>query len=374
MANALPGPLPTGQAFDIGNDRNGARNVGLRTGLKRRIMPRAIAFGTTQGNAHKTQRMVHPLTLFADPGFRIILSATDSPRGVHSMSIAVQPASDPAIAVHPFSGGFAAEISGISLSTPVSAADFAVIRRAFLDHKVLVFRNQPLDDEAQLAFGALFGSLDGHINRQTRHRTRPQVQVFSNLREDGSTTGVHPEKGTLVWHTDKSYTRTPSLTTILRSPAIASTGGDTLFADTARAWQELPATVRDRIGALRVVHDWKRSRERSGERPATGEEIAAAPPVEHPLVRTHPETGDRALYIGNHASHVVGLPADESEQLLKELEQHATQPQFVYRHKWQVNDVLMWDNRCTLHCVEPYDATVERRAVHRVVVKGDEPF
>ena len=277
-------------------------------------------------------------------------------------------------AVTPHRDGFAAEIGGILLDGQIGDDDFAVIHLAFLKHKVLVFRNQRLDDAAHQAFAERFGELDGHINKETRDKTRPKVQVFSNVRTDGSTSGIHPEKGTLVWHTDKSYMAIPSLTTILRSPAIARQGGDTLFADMVRAYEALPQERRAQCTGLRVVHDWKRSREKSDERPATAEEIAAAPPVEHPLVRTHPETGARALYIGNHASHVVGMPVAAGEALLVELEAHATQPHFVYRHKWQVNDVLMWDNRCTLHCVEPYDAVRERRAVHRVVVKGDVPY
>ncbi len=287
---------------------------------------------------------------------------------------AKMPATAGHITVTPHPNGFGAEISGFRIADGVTDAEFAVIHQAFLDHKVLVFRDQPLEDAPHQAFAARFGELDGHINKSTRQKGMPNVQVFSNVLADGKTTGVHPEKGTLVWHTDKSYTATPSLTTVLRSPAIASKGGDTLFADTSRAYDALPEDTKARIGALRAVHDWGRSRLKSGERPATDEEMAAAPPVEHPVVRTHPETGRKAIYVGNHASHVVGMPVGDGEALLAELEAHATRPEFIYRHKWRVNDVLMWDNRCTMHCVEPYDAAKEKRAVHRVVVKGDKPF
>jgi alpha-ketoglutarate-dependent taurine dioxygenase len=278
------------------------------------------------------------------------------------------------VTIKPHAHGFGAEISGIRIADGITDAEFAVIHQAFLDHKVLIFRDQPLEDAPHQAFAARFGEVDGHINKSTRQKGMPNVQVFSNVLADGKTTGVHPEKGTLVWHTDKSYTATPSLTTVLRSPAIASKGGNTLFADTARAYDALPEETKSKLAGLRAVHDWGRSRLKSGERPATEEEMAAAPPVEHPIVRTHPETGRKAIYVGNHASHVVGKPVAEGEVLLAELEAHATKPEFVYRHKWQVNDVLMWDNRCTMHCVEPYDAAKEKRAVHRVVVKGDKPF
>ena len=276
--------------------------------------------------------------------------------------------------VTPDANGFGAEIGNIDLTRPISDAAFGLIHEAFLRHKVLVFRGQPLDDDAHQAFALRFGDLEGHINVSTRHAKLPQVQVFSNVKADGTTTGVHPEKGTLVWHTDKSYVAEPSLTTILRSPAIASKGGDTLFADTTRAYADLPEVTKERLANLKCVHDWKRSREKSHERPATEDEIRAAPPVVHPVIRTHPETGEKALYLGNHTACIVGMGWDESDALIAELEAHATQQQYIYRHKWQVDDVMMWDNRCTMHCVEPYDAANEKRAVHRVVVKGDRPF
>ena len=226
--------------------------------------------------------------------------------------------------VTPDANGFGAEIGNIDLTQPISDAAFGLIHEAFLRHKVLVFRGQPLDDDAHQAFTLRFGDLEGHINVSTRHAKLPQVQVFSNVKADGTTTGVHPEKGTLVWHTDKSYVAEPSLTTILRSPAIASKGGDTLFADTTRAYADLPEETKERLAGLKCVHDWKRSREKSHERPATEDEIRAAPPVVHPVIRTHPETGEKALYLGNHTACIVGMGWDESDALIAELEAHAT--------------------------------------------------
>ncbi len=270
--------------------------------------------------------------------------------------------------------GFGAEIAGVDLAGDIDDQTFVEIRAAIIGHKVLVFRNQEIDDAAHYAFAQRFGPLEGHINRSTRHDELPKIQVFGNLDANGKTTGVHPEKGTLVWHTDKSYVATPSLFTILRSPYVAKQGGDTLFADTARAFAELTPDKAAGLDGLRAVHDWKRSREKSDERPATAEEIAAAPPVDHPLIRTHPETGARVIYTGNHASHILDWDIARGEALLAELERHATQEKFIYRHKWQENDVLMWDNRCTMHCVTPYDAAKERRVVHRVVVQGDRPY
>ena len=146
-----------------------------------------------------------------------------------------------------------------------------------------------------------------------------------------------------------------------------------MFADMTRAYDKLSNNMKTGIDNLFAVHDWVRSREKSNERPATPDEIKAAPPVKHPIVRTHPETGKKSLYIGNHSSHIVDMALEEGEAILADLETHATQQDLIYRHKWQIDDVLMWDNRCTMHCVEPYDAAKEKRSVHRVVVRGDAP-
>ena len=276
--------------------------------------------------------------------------------------------------VRPYDAALGAQVLGLDLSRPLSPAQFAQVEDAFHRHLVLVFRDQPLDDEQHLAFARRFGELEGHINKPTRHEKHEKVQVFSNLRADGTTTGTHPELGTLVWHTDKSYVATPSLATILRSPAIASEGGDTLFVNTQAAYDDLDEATKRRIDGLRAVHSWERSRQKVGEKPATAEQIAAAPPVEHPVVRTHPVTGRKGLYLGSHASHVAGMDFDDGVRLLAELEAFATQDKYIYRHKWRIDDVLMWDNRGTMHCVTPYDASTERRAVHRVVVRGDRPY
>ncbi|MFT5446791.1 MAG: taurine dioxygenase [Gammaproteobacteria bacterium] len=266
-----------------------------------------------------------------------------------------------------------AEISNINLREALSEEQFSVVMEAFLKHHVLVFRGQPINDDQHLAFTKRFGDLEGHINKSSHHKKLKDVQVFSNIKDDGTTTGTHPERGTLVWHTDKSYVAEPSLATVLRSPAIASSGGDTLFANTHAAYDALDDATRNKIDGLRAVHCWANSRLKSDERPATADEISAAPPVEHPVARTHPATGRKSIYAGNHSHYVVGMDMDEGIKLLADLEAHATQDKFIYRHKWQVDDVMMWDNRSTMHCVMPYDAAREKRAVHRVVVKGDKP-
>lgn len=275
--------------------------------------------------------------------------------------------------ITPFDAALGAEVSNVDLTQPLTDGQFEIIAAAFIEHLVLVFREQPLTDEQHLAFARRFGELEAHINKPSRHHKHEKVQVFSNVKDDGSTLGYHPERGTLFWHTDKSYVAKPSLTTILRSPAIASEGGDTLFANTQAAYDDLGDERRRELDGLKAEHSWKRSREKVGEKAATEEQIAAAPPVLHPIIRTHPVTGRKGIYVGSHASHVPAMDYEAGVKLLKDLERHATQSQYVYRHRWQIDDVIMWDNRGTMHCVTPYDAAKERRAIHRVVVKGDRP-
>ncbi|MFT5172104.1 MAG: alpha-ketoglutarate-dependent taurine dioxygenase [Gammaproteobacteria bacterium] len=276
--------------------------------------------------------------------------------------------------ITPFAAALGAEISNIDLAAPLSEAQFAEVIGGFLKYHVLVFRNQPIDDEQHLAFAARFGELEGHINKSTHHEKHDKVQVFSNIKADGTTTGANPDLGTLVWHTDKSYIARPSLATVLRSPAIAAEGGDTLFANTHAGYDALDEATKQLIDSKKAVHSWAGSRLKSGARTPTTEELAAAPPVEHPITRTHPVTGRKCIYAGNHSHHIAGMAVEDGVKLLADLEAHTTQEKFIYRHKWQVNDVIMWDNRSTLHCVTYYDAAKEKRAVHRVVVTGDEPY
>jgi taurine dioxygenase len=187
----------------------------------------------------------------------------------------------------------------------------------------------------------------------------------------GKTTGVHPDKGTLVWHSDLSFQRRPALATILYGIEVPDTGGDTLFADMCTAYDALDRAMKEFLSARKPVHDLDVSRRRAGEPPMTAHRRAAAPPVEHPVVRTHPETGRKILYISRHVSQLAGLPRDESDALLERLMAHATQERFVFRHRWGTRDVLMWDNRCTMHCATHYDPGAERRVIYRTVVKGN---
>ncbi len=267
-----------------------------------------------------------------------------------------------------------AEVRGVDLGRPLDQTTFAAIEAAFLRHLLLCFPDQQLDEAEQIAFSRRFGDLQIHVLDQFRHPRHPEIYVLSNVDPaTGRTTGRHPDKGTLVWHSDLSFQRRPALATILYAIEVPRRGGDTLFADMYAAYDVLPANVQRRIAGLRGVHDLDYSRQRAGEAPMTEAQRAAAPPVDHPLVRTHPATRRKCLYVSHHASHIAGLPPDESRALLELLMRHATDERFMFRYRWRPRDVVMWDNRCTLHCATPYDAADERRVIHRTVVRGDEP-
>jgi taurine dioxygenase len=274
--------------------------------------------------------------------------------------------------IRPLSAVMGAEVRGVNLSN-FQEDQFAKIHEAFHRHLLLVFPGQKINEEQHIAFSRRFGELQVHVLDQYRHPRHPEIYVLSNVDKDGRTTGAHPDKGTLVWHSDLSFQKRPALATILYGIEVPRAGGDTLYADMYAAYDALDQETKKLLSKPNAVHDLDASRRRAGEPPMTPKQRAEAPPVEHPAVRTHPETGRKILYISRHVSHFAGLPPGQSDELLEKLMAHATSERFVFRHKWGPRDVVMWDNRCTMHCATPYDAGAERRVIHRTVVKGDVP-
>jgi alpha-ketoglutarate-dependent taurine dioxygenase len=265
-------------------------------------------------------------------------------------------------------------ISGIDLSRPLSAELRQLIRDAFLAHHVVVFPGQELSREAQFAFTANFGEVEGPERRRAEGKRQRVAHVISNL--DGAGNPVDRSSSAVSnyhWHTDKSYYSAPPSMTTLHAVELPASGGDTEFANTALGYAALPAATKRRIAALRVVFRWGAALGQPEASPTS--EPESPPPVDHPLVRTHPETGVPALYLGNHASHVLGLPAAEGESLLAALLAHTTRREFVYTHRWRKGDLVMWDNRCLLHrAVANYEIGKERRILHRTVLGGTVPF
>ncbi|MEX2617418.1 MAG: TauD/TfdA family dioxygenase [Alphaproteobacteria bacterium] len=273
-------------------------------------------------------------------------------------------------------GAFGAAVAGVDLGGTLADAEFATIRDAFLASQILVFRGQQLDKPAQIRFTERFGELELPLNRDYLGADYPALHVVTNLDTEGRLKDrkVLANPGNYFWHTDASYMAVPAMATLLYAVQVPPAGGDTAFANLHLAYEALPETTKARIDGMKAVHSWAQSRINSGSRPATEEEARSAPPVAHPLVRTHPDTGRKALYLGNHTSHIEGLPVEEGRALLGELLAHATAPRFVYRHRWQPGDLVMWDNRCLVHrASDDFDFTTHARVLHRTVLRGTVP-
>jgi taurine dioxygenase len=265
------------------------------------------------------------------------------------------------------------EITGADLSLPVTTGFAALVRQALLDHHIVIIRDQALSTQQQYDFTLNFGEIEDHVARHSDARYAI-VHSVANLDPDGNPTDALDIRGNYFWHTDKSYHAVPSLMTMLHAVELPPAGGDTQFANMALAYLDLPSAMKERLAGLRAIHSWEASRLQSGSKPASEAEIRERPPVSHPIVRTHPETGARTLYIGNHAGAVEGLPETEGKTLLAELLAHATQEKFVYTHHWQPGDLVIWDNRALLHrALANYEMGRHRRVLHRTVVRGSVP-
>lgn len=271
--------------------------------------------------------------------------------------------------VEPLSPVLGASITGLDLRKPLPEDDKRAVYDAFVKHHVLCFRDQHLSEAEQIAFTEQFGTLERHIARN-RTGANPLVNIVSNLGPDGKPSG---KLSSTRWHTDKSFRPLPSLATILHALVMPPAGGETCFANMIAAYEALPAADKTALAGVRVVHSWELSRERAGGK-ATPEEIADAPPMAHPLVRTIPESGEKALFMGEHAAYLEGQPMEAGRARLDALTAHAVQERFVYRHKWREGDLLMWDNRCLLHCANTnFDAARFPRVLQRTCVRGTTP-
>ncbi|AVT00316.1 taurine dioxygenase [Paracidovorax avenae] len=271
-----------------------------------------------------------------------------------------------------------AEVLGLDLSRPLGDADFARLHRAHLDHHVVVFRDQRITPRQHIDFSRRFGPLQIHVLKNFQLADHPEILIVSNIK-DASGQPVGLGDAGHYWHSDLSYKERPSLGSLLHAQELPGEGGDTLFADQHAAYDALPAALRRVIGPLRAEHSYlaryEELRARSPWRPAlTPAQIAEVAPAVHPVVRTHPETGRRALFVNEHfTTRIVGLPEDESRALLAELFAAAIKPEFVYRHVWQPHDLVFWDNRSVQHLAAGTPDS-ERRKLYRTTVEGDLPL
>jgi alpha-ketoglutarate-dependent 2,4-dichlorophenoxyacetate dioxygenase len=230
-----------------------------------------------------------------------------------------------------------------------------------------------VSDEQQLAFSQLFGPLEVNPNYAgAKMRLRPDIADISNLDAEGRVLARGDRRnlfnlGNQLWHTDSSFKRIPAKCSLLSARELPPSGGETEFADLRAAWDALPQSRKRELDGLVVEHSIFRSRSQIGFADFNDEIFKQLPPVPQALVRHHPASGRTSLYLASHASHIIGRPVEEGRTLIEELIAFATQPQFVYQHRWTVGDLVVWDNRCTMHRGRPYDDT-QRRVLHRTTV------
>jgi taurine dioxygenase len=268
--------------------------------------------------------------------------------------------------------GFGVEIRGIDVRS-ADRQTLDELSTALSHHGAIVLRGQHLSPQEQVEFTNLFGEPAGNPQLEFTVPGHPKVFVISNKLVDGKPIG-DPEAGT-AWHTDLNYERRPAAYTCLHALEVPPTGSDTLIADSCAAWNALPEERKQQIDGLVVHHSYANLVARSN-RTMTEEEARDYPDVFHPLVRKHPADGRKALWglSTTTPNGIVDMPNPSGKDLIKELMLFATQDQFVYRHQWQVGDVLVWDNRCTLHRGTPFDKSKHVRLVHRTWVRGEEPI
>jgi len=276
--------------------------------------------------------------------------------------------------VRPLTPNLGAEIRGVDFAHELDEKTFRALYRAFLRYQVLLFPPQDLSPGRQVAFARRFGEVQVHVMNQYHADGYPELYRLSNLDEHGKPSGRHPDRGTLAWHTDGSWQRVTGQATIIYGEVMPDSGGETHFCDMYGAYERLDAAWKGRIANLRAVHnlDFSRTR-RHGEDPLTEAQRLAKPPVDHPVVRTHPETRRKCLYLGDHAESIVGMPYAEGRALIEELNALAVHADLSYEHHWRPRELIVWDNRCVMHRATAYDAATQGRVIRRCTVLGEVP-
>ena len=291
--------------------------------------------------------------------------------------MAVAITSTSSLEIRPFAAPLGAEVWGLDLSKPLADADFQRIHQAHLAHHVLVFRDQRITPAQQVEFSRRFGPLQIHVLKQFALPGHDEVLIVSNIKENGQPIGLGDAGH--YWHSDISYVEKPSLGSMLHAQELPSEGGDTLFANQHKAYDALPLELKKTIANLRAEHTYlakyEELRARNPWRPQlTQAQIDQVKPVLQPVVRTHPETGRKALFVSEHfTTRIEGLPEDESRELLQELFARSTQAELIYRHQWQPHDMVFWDNRSVTHLAAGTPDHL-RRKLYRTTIEGDAPF
>lgn len=278
-------------------------------------------------------------------------------------------------ALHPLLG---VEIVGVDV-TRVDDATFTEIVHAFDEHSVLLFRGQPLTDAEQVAFSQRFGPLETSIRTLvTQARYLPEISNLSNVDAEDRLIPAGDKRnlfnaGNQMWHSDSSFKRVPAHASLLSGREVPLEGGETEFASMRVAYERLPDDEKQRLEGRVAIHSFAYSRGLIADELLPPEHAAQVPPVPQALVRTNPANGREGFYVASHACEIVGMPTDEARALLRELLHAATLPERVYTHRWRAGDLVMWDNRCTLHRGRPWDESRYRRVMHRTTVAGEGP-
>jgi alpha-ketoglutarate-dependent taurine dioxygenase len=282
------------------------------------------------------------------------------------------------VSIEPFDAALGAEVRGLDLSRPVDDETFERVRAAYEEHSVLLFRDQKLTPQQHIDFSRRFGKLEIHVLDQWCHVEHPEILIVSNIKDKDRHIGV-PHAGR-YWHTDLSYMTAPSRGSLLYAIEIPQQNGralgDTRFTSTVAAYEALPDELKERIADLSATfslahHRAKLMADGADNKPLTPEQQAKVPVTVHKIVQNHPVTGRKCLFVNEgHTVEILGLPEDESRELIDMLCRHATKPEFVYRHRWRVGDLLMWDNVSTQHIAAFDYALPQRRYLMRTTLEG----
>jgi len=253
----------------------------------------------------------------------------------------------------------------------VSAPQLREIQEALLRHHMLVFHDQHMDNAQIEAFAGLFGEIEKHVFRHANGQTLQAVHQVTNLDANGKPSANPYLNANYYWHSDKAYLAQPAWITMLYGAEIPPQGGDTQFSDMTRAYDTLPQAIKEKIAGLRVVNSFEYMLRSTGNHQLSEEDSRKVPPVEHPLVRAHPKSGRKSLFVTMYAQEIVGMPPADGRKLLDELIEHAGRPDNVFTLKWRQNDLVFWDNRSVNHrAVANYDMNKYRRVLQRVVIRG----
>lgn len=277
--------------------------------------------------------------------------------------------------LEPIDPRLGARLQGFDLNN-LTDDEFREIHEQFLKYGLLSFRGQSLSLEQQVAFSRRFGELDVHVLTQYNHPEHPEVFVLSNIVVDGKPIGI--SDGGSYWHSDLAFQSKPAMATMLNAAEIPAGAADTLFVNMYQAWEELSDDWKRKLEPLRAIHRY-RAFEKKGRQGTqvqlTDEQKKATPDVIHPVVRTHPETGRKCLFVHpGMTAQIVGMSEEESDRILDMLFKHCTDQRFVVPYKWSVGDVIVWDNRCTMHCATTSELPPHlRRLIYRTTIRGDVP-